>query len=146
MLVVPPSHTTNQSFDKPHHCQQRISFTLTFCWPLSIHVIFITYLLQGAESFLRSYPVNFAASQEIPPIYGTRKFLTVPTSAHHLSLSWANSIQSPTYPYPEPTPSSPHNPLQLPEDPSEYYPPICVLVFRMASFPQTSPPTPCAYL
>jgi hypothetical protein len=23
-----------------------------------------------------------------------------------------------TYPYPEPTPSSPHNPLQYPEDPS----------------------------
>ena len=23
-----------------------------------------------------------------------------------------------TYPYPEPTPSSPHEPLQLPEDPS----------------------------
>ena len=31
-------------------------------------------------------PVNFAASQEIPRIYGTRKFLTVPTSARHLSL------------------------------------------------------------
>jgi hypothetical protein len=31
--------------------------------------------------------VNFAASQEIPRIYGTRKFLTVPTSAGHLSLS-----------------------------------------------------------
>ena len=39
--------------------------------------------------------VNFAASQEIPRIYGTRKFLTVPTSARHPSLSWANSIQSP---------------------------------------------------
>jgi hypothetical protein len=39
---------------------------------------------------LRSQPVNFAASQEIPRIYGTRKFLTVPKSARHLSLSWAN--------------------------------------------------------
>jgi hypothetical protein len=28
-----------------------------------------------------------AASQEIPLIFGTRKFLTVPTSARHLSLS-----------------------------------------------------------
>ena len=28
-----------------------------------------------------------------------------------------------TCPYPEPTPSSPHNPLPLPEDPSQYYPP-----------------------
>jgi hypothetical protein len=52
----------------------------------------LTYLLYGAESFLRSYPVNFEASQEIPRIYGTRKSLTVPTSARHLSLSWADSI------------------------------------------------------
>jgi hypothetical protein len=61
-------------------------------------LIKICYLLHGAESFLRSQPVNFAASQEIPCIYGTRKFLTVPTSARHLSLSWANSIQSPRPP------------------------------------------------
>jgi hypothetical protein len=47
----------------------------------------LTYLLHGAESFLRSYQVNFAASQEIPRIYGTRKSLTVPTGARHLSLS-----------------------------------------------------------
>ena len=72
----------------------------------NLQVIFqLTYLLHGAESFLRSQPVNFAASQEIPRIYGTRKFLTVPTSARHPSLSWVNSIQSP-------------RPLQLPEDPS----------------------------
>jgi hypothetical protein len=45
----------------------------------------LTYLLHGAESFLRSQPVNFAASQEIPRISGTRKSLTVPTSARHLS-------------------------------------------------------------
>ena len=35
-----------------------------------------------------------AASQEIPRIFGTRRFITVLTSARHLSLSWANSIQS----------------------------------------------------
>jgi hypothetical protein len=29
-------------------------------------------------------------------------------------------------PYPEPTPSSPHDTLQLSEDPSWYYPPIYV--------------------
>jgi hypothetical protein len=58
----------------------------------------LTYLLHGAEPFVRSQPVNLAASQEIPRIYGTRKFLTVPTSARHLSLSWAKSIQSPRIP------------------------------------------------
>jgi len=36
----------------------------------------LTYLLHGAESFWRSKPVNFAVSQEIPRIYGTRKSLT----------------------------------------------------------------------
>ena len=51
-----------------------------------------------------------------------------------------------TYPYPEPTPSSPHNPLPLPQDPSYYYPPIYVLVSPMVSFPQVSPPKPCAHL
>ena len=58
----------------------------------------LTYLLHGAESFLRRWTVNFAASQEIPRIYGTRKFLTVPTSARHPSLSWDNSVQSPRHP------------------------------------------------
>jgi hypothetical protein len=46
-----------------------------------------------------------------------------------------------TCPYPESTPSSPNDPLQLPEDPSLYYPPIYVVVSLMASFPQSSPPT-----
>jgi hypothetical protein len=41
---------------------------------------------------------GFAASQEIPPIYGTPKFITVLTSARHLSLSWTHSIQSPQPP------------------------------------------------
>ena len=54
---------------------------------LLLSLYLLTYLLHGAESFLRSYPVNFAASQEIPRIYGTRKSLTVPTNARHLSLS-----------------------------------------------------------
>jgi hypothetical protein len=36
-----------------------------------------------------------AASQEIPRIFGTRKFITFFTIARHLSLSWANYIQSP---------------------------------------------------
>ena len=41
-----------------------------------------------------------------------------------------------TCPYPEPTPSSPHNPFPLPEDLSLYYPPIYVLVSPMVSFLQ----------
>jgi hypothetical protein len=47
---------------------------------------------------LEKLTVNFAAGQEISRIYGTRNSLTVPTRARHLSLSWANSIQSPRPP------------------------------------------------
>jgi hypothetical protein len=35
-----------------------------------------------------------APSQEIPEFYGTWRFITAFTSVHHLSLSWASSIQS----------------------------------------------------
>jgi hypothetical protein len=41
---------------------------------------------------------GFAASQEIPRIYGTQKFIIVLTSARHVSISWARSIQSPQPP------------------------------------------------
>ena len=51
-----------------------------------------------------------------------------------------------TCPYPEPTPSSHHDPLQLPQDPFYYYPPIYVLVSPMASYPQVSAPKPCIHL
>ena len=36
--------------------------------------------------------------KKFPAFYGTRKFITVFTSARKLSLSWANSIQSPQPP------------------------------------------------
>jgi hypothetical protein len=49
-------------------------------------------------------------------------------------------------PYLETTPTSPHNLIQLSEDPSPYYPPIYVWVYPMASFPQSSPPTSSAHL
>jgi hypothetical protein len=45
------------------------------------------FLTPWSRVLLEELTVNFAASQEIPRIYGTRKSLTVPTSARHLSLS-----------------------------------------------------------
>jgi hypothetical protein len=57
------------------------------------HILFLmtyllTYLLTPrSRVLLEKLTVNFAASQEIPRIYGTPKSLTVPTSARHLSLS-----------------------------------------------------------
>jgi hypothetical protein len=50
-----------------------------------------TYLLTPwSRVLLEKLTVNFAASQEFPRIYGTRKFLTVPTRARHQRkhLSW----------------------------------------------------------
>ena len=46
----------------------------------------LTYLLHGAESSLRSKLV-LQLVKKFPALYGTRKFITVFTSARHLSLS-----------------------------------------------------------
>ena len=48
---------------------------------------------------------TFQAVKKFSAFYDTGKFITVSTTALHLS-------------YAEPTPSSPRNPLPLPEDPS----------------------------
>jgi hypothetical protein len=58
----------------------------------------LNYLLTPWSRVLLEKLTGSATSQEIPRIFGTRRFLTVLRSAHHLSLSWANSIQSPQSP------------------------------------------------
>ena len=45
------------------------------------------YLLTPWSRVLLEKLTGSAASQEIPRIFGTRRFITVPTSARHLSLS-----------------------------------------------------------
>ena len=54
----------------------------------------LTYLLTPWSRVLLEKLTGSAASQEIPRIFGNRRFITVLTSARHLALSWANSIQS----------------------------------------------------
>jgi len=61
-------------------------------------VILNTYLLTPWSRVLLEKPTASADSQEIPRIFGTRRFITVLAKARHLSLSWANSIQSPQPP------------------------------------------------
>jgi hypothetical protein len=46
-----------------------------------------THLLTPRSRVLLEKLTGFAASQEIPRIYGTRKFINVLTSARHQSLS-----------------------------------------------------------
>ena len=45
------------------------------------------YLLTPWSRVLLEKLTGSAASQEIPRIFGTRRFITIPTSARHLSLS-----------------------------------------------------------
>ena len=57
-----------------------------------------TSLLTPWSRVLLEKLTGSAASQEIPRIFGTPRFITVLTSARHLSLSSAHSIQSPQPP------------------------------------------------
>jgi len=59
---------------------------------------FLTYLLTPYSTVLLEKLTGSAASQEVPRIFGTRRFITVLTSARHLFLSRPNSIQSPQAP------------------------------------------------
>jgi hypothetical protein len=70
---------------------------LQFVQEFYVHSI-CTYLLTPWSRVLLQKLTCFAASLEIPRIYGTLKFITVLASARHLSLSWARSIQSPQPP------------------------------------------------
>jgi hypothetical protein len=45
--------------------------------------LYLYLLTPWSRVLLEKLTVNFAASQEIPRIYGTRKFLTVPTSVYN---------------------------------------------------------------
>jgi len=67
---------------------------------ISSFIYLLTYLLTPWSRVLLEKLTGSAASQEIPRIFGTQRFITVLTSARHLSLSWDNSIQSP-----QPTPT-----------------------------------------
>ena len=75
-------------------------YRLSCLGPHSILILLLTYLLTYSMVQSPSWEANwFAASQEIPSIYGTRRFITALTSVRHLSLSWASPNQS-TYPHP----------------------------------------------
>ena len=69
-----------------------ITYLLTY---LLLTYYLLTYSLTPCSRVLLQKLTGSAASKEIPRIFGTQRFLAVLTSALHLSLSWANSIQSP---------------------------------------------------
>ena len=68
---------------------------------ISYVLCYLTYLLTPWCRVLLEKLTGLQLVTKFPAFYGTRKFITAFTSAHHLSLSWASSIQSmpphPTY-------------------------------------------------
>ena len=67
---------------------------------LAVHISLfpITYLLTpGCRVLLEK--LTGLQLVKFPSFYGTRRFITALTNVRHLSLSWANPIQS-TYPHP----------------------------------------------
>jgi len=82
-------------FDKISGSELHTRNSLAHCRNLSIITTYnVAYLLTPWSRVLLEKLTGPAASQEIPRIFGTRRFITVLRSARHLSLSWANSIQS----------------------------------------------------
>jgi len=55
--------------------------------PTSAYALLTYSLLTPWSRVLLEKLTGSAASQEIPRIFGTRRFITVPTTARHLSLS-----------------------------------------------------------
>jgi len=79
--------TRQKGFDfynisKVDHCAKH-----SVCDKKNINII-LTYLLTSWSRVLHEKLTGSAASQEIPRISGTRRFITVLTSARHFSLSW----------------------------------------------------------
>ena len=59
----------------------------------------LSYLLTPWGRVLLKKLTGLQLVKKFPPFYRTRRFITALTSARHLSLSWASSIQS-THPHP----------------------------------------------
>ena len=75
-----------------------LTYILTF-----LLIYFLTYLLTYLLIQLFTYSMQhssswetnrFSASQDIPPFYGTRMFITAFTRPRHISPSWSTLIQS----------------------------------------------------
>jgi len=59
-----------------------------------LNVEALTYILTPWSRVLLNKLTSFQLVKIFPAFYGTRRFITTFTSARHLSLSWARSIQS----------------------------------------------------
>jgi hypothetical protein len=90
-----------------HSCKARRKIILMIAiisknWSITY---LLTYLLIPCSTVLLEKLTGLHLVKKFPAFYGTRKFITAFTSARHLPLSWAISIQSiPHIPLPEDPP------------------------------------------
>jgi hypothetical protein len=75
-----------------------LSIRIFVTWKEEYHVLTLTYLLTYSMEQSPSWEANLQLVKKFPAFYWIRKFITILTNAGHLSLSWANSIQSPQPP------------------------------------------------
>ena len=68
-------------------------------WWCKIKPLLLTYLLTPWCRVLLEKLTGLQLVKKFPAFHGTRRFITALTSLRHLSLSWANPIQS-IYPHP----------------------------------------------
>jgi len=61
---------------------------------MSVYTYLLIDILTPWNIVLLEKLTGFQLVKKHPAFYGTRRFITTVTSAHHLSLSWASSIES----------------------------------------------------
>ena len=72
-----------------------LQFTVTEQAPFYPHLdTYLVALVTPCSGVLPEKITSLQLEKIIPTFYWIRRFITAPTSAHHLSLSWASSIQS----------------------------------------------------
>jgi hypothetical protein len=103
-LSVPSSWVKN-SIKMRSRCETALSFWKSVLSGMEIYTYLLTYLLTPWSKVLLEKLTGSQLVKKFPTFYGTRRFITAFTSARHLPLSWARSIQSMT-------------PILLPQDPS----------------------------
>ena len=102
-----------------------------------MHILYknicILYILTHSMEESPSSEAVFQLVKKFPAFYGTQRFITTFTSACHMSLSWANLIQT------KPPQSTSWRSILILS--SNY-----AWVSQVVSFPQVSPPKPCLHL
>ena len=73
-------------------CDRHITYVLSYL--LTLLTDLLTYLITPCSSVLLEKLTGSQLVKKFPAFYGNRRIITAFTSARHLSLSWARSIQS----------------------------------------------------